>query len=95
MENKLDMVTVLKIIGIATSIGKAGIDFAEGEKQCRDVMANFETQIRQDEKEKCVDILCKNNFPLPMAHDEGLNMVNPNPCPMRRDFFKKLIMEDK
>ena len=57
MENKIDMVTVLKIIGIATSIGKAGIDFAEGEKQCRDVMADFEAQIRQDQKEKCVKIV--------------------------------------
>ena len=52
MENETGIKAAMKIIGIATSIGKTGIDFAEGEKQCRAVMADFEAQIRQDQKEK-------------------------------------------
>ena len=57
------------------------------------LVSDFEKEIRQDQKEKCVDILCGNNFPLPIAHDEGLNMVNPNPSLSRRAFFTKLIIE--
>lgn len=54
MESKEDMIAVIKIIGIATSIGKAGIDFDEGQKQCKEVMKKFEAQIRQNQKEKCL-----------------------------------------
>lgn len=59
MENKKDMIAVIKIIGIATSIGKAGIDFDEGQKQCKEVMKDFEAQIRQDQKEKCAKAVRK------------------------------------
>lgn len=59
MENKKDMIAVIKIIGIATSIGKAGIDFDEGQKQCKEVMKDFETQIRQDQKEKNCSVIDK------------------------------------